>query len=243
MKKVLVIISFAFIFLLSVSIVSAGFFDWLNGDVTVREGGNLLPTRIVSGDTEPIPGTDYSVEVTSVKDGFVEASVTNTRTGVSERVSLQEGDNTLNGGVLSVSKIRKGNLFTRAGSTMIYSKKAPIRGDPIVGDPSCGDLVERTTTLTRGVEKTVDGHTILITDGVITIDDFTYPEFPSAGANVPIPVSDWLWEITPNSDGTFNVKTAYIKKCGCKTNQDCLTPGNFGCGDFCNLETRLCQKP
>jgi len=37
MKKSLMIISFAFIFLLSMSIVSANFFDWLNGDVT-RKG-------------------------------------------------------------------------------------------------------------------------------------------------------------------------------------------------------------
>jgi len=41
MKKSLVIISFAFIFLLSMSIVSANFFDWLNGDVTVTKGGGL----------------------------------------------------------------------------------------------------------------------------------------------------------------------------------------------------------
>ena len=34
MKKSLIVISFAFIFLLSMSIVSAGFWDWLNGDVT-----------------------------------------------------------------------------------------------------------------------------------------------------------------------------------------------------------------
>ena len=34
MKKSLVIISFAFIFLLSMSIVSANFFDWLNGGAT-----------------------------------------------------------------------------------------------------------------------------------------------------------------------------------------------------------------
>ena len=38
MKKSLVIISFAFIFLLSMSIVSAGFFDWLTGDATARTG-------------------------------------------------------------------------------------------------------------------------------------------------------------------------------------------------------------
>ena len=34
MKKSLMIISFAFIFLLSMSIVSANFFDWLNGGAT-----------------------------------------------------------------------------------------------------------------------------------------------------------------------------------------------------------------
>jgi len=36
MKKSLMIISFAFIFLLSMSIVSASFFDWLTGDVAKR---------------------------------------------------------------------------------------------------------------------------------------------------------------------------------------------------------------
>ena len=50
MKKGLVIISFAFIFLLSISIVSAGFFDWLTGDAT--EGGTSLRVRtsVAGGD-------------------------------------------------------------------------------------------------------------------------------------------------------------------------------------------------
>ena len=44
MKKSLVIISFAFIFLLSMSIVSANFWDWLNGDATttVKSGSSQL---------------------------------------------------------------------------------------------------------------------------------------------------------------------------------------------------------
>ena len=51
MKKSLVIISFAFIFLLSMSIVSANFFDWLNGDVAVTVGGGAgLETKRTSGD-------------------------------------------------------------------------------------------------------------------------------------------------------------------------------------------------
>ncbi len=36
MKKSLMLISFAFIFLLSVSVVSANFFDWITGDVGSR---------------------------------------------------------------------------------------------------------------------------------------------------------------------------------------------------------------
>src|SRR3989344_2730670 len=52
MKKSLVIISFAFIFLLSMSIVSANFFDWLNGEVAVTVGGGAgLETKRTSGDT------------------------------------------------------------------------------------------------------------------------------------------------------------------------------------------------
>ena len=52
MKKSLVIISFAFIFLLSMSIVSANFFDWLNGDVAVTVGGGAgLETKRTSDGT------------------------------------------------------------------------------------------------------------------------------------------------------------------------------------------------
>ena len=54
MKKGLVIISFAFIFLLSMSIVSANFFDWLNGGATrTSNSGGIPPTRFGS-DTSPI---------------------------------------------------------------------------------------------------------------------------------------------------------------------------------------------
>ena len=50
MKKSLVIISFAFIFLLSMSIVSAGFFDWITGDAIRKEQtGVKLPTSSGSG--------------------------------------------------------------------------------------------------------------------------------------------------------------------------------------------------
>ena len=50
MKKSLMLISFAFIFLLSMSIVSANFFDWLNGDVTRKAGDQgLAPTSVSDG--------------------------------------------------------------------------------------------------------------------------------------------------------------------------------------------------
>ena len=46
MKKSLVIISFAFIFLLSMSVVSAGFFDWLTGDAGSRLTVSERPTAV-----------------------------------------------------------------------------------------------------------------------------------------------------------------------------------------------------
>ena len=46
MKKSLLIISFAFIFLLTLSVVSAGFFDWLTGDVQRSVGVDQVPTAI-----------------------------------------------------------------------------------------------------------------------------------------------------------------------------------------------------
>ena len=49
-NKSLVIISFAFIFLLNVSIVSAGFFDWITGDVQRSTG-----TRSIAAGIDGIP--------------------------------------------------------------------------------------------------------------------------------------------------------------------------------------------
>ena len=48
MKKSLVFISFAFIFLLSMSVVSANFWDWLNGDLVRKrasDGDTLVPAE------------------------------------------------------------------------------------------------------------------------------------------------------------------------------------------------------
>ena len=59
MKKDLVIISFAFIFLLSVSIVSAGFFDWLTGDATTKTGSTDIGIRTSS------VGADADTKVSS----------------------------------------------------------------------------------------------------------------------------------------------------------------------------------
>ena len=70
MKKSLVIISFAFIFLLSMSVVSAGFFDWITGDVGSRKiGTDILPTA-VSKDTT---GNTFSRTSTSSSTGTTSA--------------------------------------------------------------------------------------------------------------------------------------------------------------------------
>ena len=46
------IVSFAFIFLLSVSIVSAGFFDWITGDATIDDRQRVaIRTTSVEGDS------------------------------------------------------------------------------------------------------------------------------------------------------------------------------------------------
>ncbi len=50
MKKSLMLISFAFIFLLSVSVVSANFFDWITGDVGSRIQSADVPKSV--GDRE-----------------------------------------------------------------------------------------------------------------------------------------------------------------------------------------------
>ena len=55
MKKSLVIISFAFILLLSMSIVSAGFWDWLNGDVVRTSGSGEFDTKRITSDGSNIP--------------------------------------------------------------------------------------------------------------------------------------------------------------------------------------------
>ena len=64
MKKSLMIISFAFIFLLSMSIVSANFFDWLNGDATIKavKGAGLETKRTSDSD-----GTSLRDRVTSLR--------------------------------------------------------------------------------------------------------------------------------------------------------------------------------
>src|SRR3989344_9621097 len=88
MKKSLVFISFAFIFLLSISIVSAGFWDWLNGDVTSKaysSGGAGFAQRVASDPNVKCPddGPKYC-------DGNkVIASKTSSTTGT--RTSLAAG--------------------------------------------------------------------------------------------------------------------------------------------------------
>lgn len=56
MKKSLLIISFAFIFLLSMSFVSAGFFDWLTGDaIGTRAQTDVRPAGVLGAGADCIP--------------------------------------------------------------------------------------------------------------------------------------------------------------------------------------------
>src|SRR3989338_4082592 len=88
MKKSLVFISFAFIFLLSISIVSAGFWDWLNGDVTSKaysSGGAGFAQRVASDPNVKCPddGPKYcdGNKVIASKT----SSTTGTRTSLAKR--------------------------------------------------------------------------------------------------------------------------------------------------------------
>ena len=85
MKKSLVIISFAFIFLLSMSIVSANFFDWLNGDVAVTVGGGAgLETKRTSGSD----GTSLRDRVAFLRQPVNENSRTSLRQSGSSSTSF-----------------------------------------------------------------------------------------------------------------------------------------------------------
>ena len=55
------ILSISLILLISLSLVSAGFWDWLNGDVTARTGASAgLPTRTSGGDSGTSSRTSFA---------------------------------------------------------------------------------------------------------------------------------------------------------------------------------------
>ena len=94
MKKSLVLISLAFIFLLSVSVVSAGFFDWLTGDVTVQKQSGIRPTSVAEQEkvesqtvstTPPKIGASSSSERTSI----IGSRTSHFRNKISPRIAVQ----------------------------------------------------------------------------------------------------------------------------------------------------------
>lgn len=81
-EKSTVIISFAFIFLLSVSFVSANFFDWLTGDVTRSELAGWIKVDKAGGgecyvktETAKLSGISKE-EISNIEDAF-ERSIIN----------------------------------------------------------------------------------------------------------------------------------------------------------------------
>ena len=82
MKKSLVILSFIFIFLLSMSIVSAGFFDWITGNAGLSCGvcpsGTLCDRSV---------GVCFPASTTSTSDGRTKTTRTSTTSSDNLRTS------------------------------------------------------------------------------------------------------------------------------------------------------------
>ncbi len=226
MKKSLVIISFAFIFLLSVSIVSAGIFS--------RKTGNALrtldpPTSIGEGDTTTFDdGTGVTITDINSNTGTVSGTLT-TSSGSTQSFSLAEGQTiTSSTGIkISAGDVKTGFLGLGGLSIPISISPAPTRplienggdsttdfggeegtdwGSGDFGGGGCEFIEEEEAFLGLGEESFINGHNIYLDEeGGLEVDRvYRYPPLRKGGNYlVPIPNPECHWEASFEDGGLY----------------------------------------
>ncbi len=222
-KKSLVIISFAFIFLLTLSVVSAGLFS--------RKTGNALRDVQPVGDTlgvgESTTFDGGSVTITDIDSNTGEISGTLTTSSGTQTFSLAEGQtSTAVGGIqISAGNIGGGGLF---GTGLFGGPSIPIDITPTptrppiedggedfggtgfggeeFGGSSCEFIEEEEAFLGLGEESFINNHIIYLDEeGGLTVDDtYSYPPLRDGGNYlVPIPNPECHWEASFEDGGLY----------------------------------------
>ncbi len=220
MKKSLVIISFAFIFLLTISIVSAGLFNWITGN-PVRPP--LEPADLGVGESTTFDGG--SITITDIDSNTGEISGTLTTSSGAQSFSLAEGQTTTAvGGIqISAGNIGGGGLF---GTGLFGGPSVPIEITPTptrppiedggeegtdwggeeFGGGGCEFIEEEEAFLGLGEETFINGHIIYLDEeGGLTVDDtYSYPPLRDGGNYlVPIPNPECHWEASFEDGGLY----------------------------------------
>lgn len=213
MKKVLVIISFAFIILLSLSIVSAK----ITGRAT---RGTLEDTeKIGTGDTTTFnDGSEVTITTIDSDTGQISGTLTTTD-GSTQTFSLAEGQTSTSvGGIkITTGDIRTGlfgfgsptvpitissptDISTIGGSGIDGSLPGlPTRGEieGLTGEVGCDLLEEEEALIYLGEGTFLNGHTVDLDEegGLIVDETYAYPPLEDGGYYlVPIPNPDCYWE-------------------------------------------------
>ncbi len=195
MKKSLVIIGFAFIFLLSISIISAGFFDWLNGGAV--RSFEPASQDLGIGDTTSLG--DLDVEIIDINNGVTTIQATDS-SGGSKTFSLAEGQTGFYGATqISVNDLGKGGFLGLVGEQIATVQLTP-KDAGLNGGSSCDSLEIEEVVLSLGDVGENGG--ILNNrfidfdeDGYLIVDEvYAYPLDEGGSYLVPIPNQECHWE-------------------------------------------------